>query len=94
MDITPYMNKKQLSQYLGFSRPTIDKYIDGMWTQIPNRYPRYVIAGRRINLYAMIDYMTYKEWLEDKNLVKQVPEFNPIAIARLCGQEGELKWNS
>ena len=72
------------------SRPTVDKYIDGMWQEIPVRYPRYIIAGRRVNLYAMIDYMTYKDWLNDKNLRKQVPEFNPISIARLCGQEGAV----
>ena len=84
----PYMSKKQLSDYLGFSRPTIDKFINGMWQEIPSRYPREVIAGRRISLYAMIDFMTYKEWLADEKLRKQVPEFNPVAIARLCGQEG------
>lgn len=86
--VAPYMSKKMLAEYLQFSRPTIDKIIEGMLQEIPGRYPREVIAGKRISLFAMIDFMTYEEWLMDDKLRKQVPEFNPVAIARLCGQEG------
>ena len=88
MTCLPYMGKKQMASFLGMSRPTLDRYLDGMWKFIPSRYPRYAIAGRRFSLFAVIDYMTYKDWLDDEKLRKQCPEFNPIAIARMCGQEG------
>lgn len=87
----PYMSKGEMSDFFRLSRPTIDKLVKGIWNEIPGRYPRYAIAGRRINLFAMIDFMTYKEWLEDDRLRKQVPVFNPVSIARMCGQEGVAK---
>lgn len=70
-------------------RQTVKIWCDGLEREMwKGRYPQQVVAGKYYNLYALIDYLTYKDRLEDKNLRKTVPEFDPIPIARLCGQEG------
>ena len=85
-----YMSKKALAEDLEFSRPTIDKITAGVQEQINmGRYPRTVIAGRRFNYLAIVDYMTYADGL--KRFPDLVPEFDPVAIARLCGMEGGEK---
>ena len=84
----PYMSKKALGISLDYSQPTINKLVDGLRAEIKaGRYPQYVIAGQRISLYAIIDYLTHRDALNDRFLRDRVPEFDPIAIARLCGQE-------
>lgn len=85
-----YMSKKALAEELGFSRPTIDKITAGVQEQIQRgRYPRTVIAGKRFNYFAVVDYMTYEKGL--RSYPDYVPEFDPVAIARLCGIEGGVK---
>lgn len=87
----PYLSKKDLCSELQMSLPTIDKIVAGLKEQvISGRYSPYVIAGRRYNLYAVIDYLTYKDWLTDSKLKKKCPDFDPIAVARLYGQEGGI----
>lgn len=88
-EIKPYLNMKQLGLALDVSQPFLRKVVDGIRKEISEgRYPEYVIAGRHISLYAVIDYLTYREALKDNALRKKVPQFDPIPIARLCGQEG------
>lgn len=87
--VRPYMSKKDLGLSLNLSQPTINSLVDGMRKEIiAGRYSQYVIAGKRISFYAMIDYLTHKDALNDSLMRKKVPEFDPISIARLCGQEG------
>lgn len=87
--IKPYLNMKQLGLVLDVSQPFLKRVVDGIRLEISEgRYTEYVIAGRLISLYAVIDYLTYRDMLKDNALRKRVPAFDPIAIARLCGQEG------
>ena len=82
------MRKKELGIELDLSRPTINAYVAGLEQEIiKGRYPQYAIAGKRINFYALLDYMTYKDVLEDEKLRKELPDFDPIAVARICGKE-------
>ena len=84
----PYLNMKNLGLELDVSQPFLRKIVDGIRKEISEgRYSNYVIAGRHISLYAVLDYLTYRDMLEDTALRKRVPDFDPIAIARLCGQE-------
>lgn len=49
------------------------------------RYSPYVVAGKLINYYAYVDFLTYEKRLEDKNMRKYVPAFDPQEIEKLCG---------
>lgn len=81
-----YLTKKQLEEELNYSGQTINSLIKGIQEEIAKgRYHRCVIAGNRYNLYAFLDYMTYKKQLVDKNMRKSVPAFDPVAIAEMCG---------
>jgi len=83
---TAYMSRKDLAKELHCSIATVDKLIKGVQDEIgKGRYHRCASAGNRYNLYAVIDYMTYKEQLADKNMRKMVPPFDPSGIAELCG---------
>jgi len=87
--VMPYMSMQGLGLAFAVSQPYLRKIVQGIKREISEgRYSDYVIAGRRISLYAVIDYMTYMDYLNDASLRKRVPSFDPIAIARLCGQEG------
>ena len=88
-ELSPYVNRKKIGTFFDVCYATVNKWVSGIEREISEgRYPQHVIAGKWINLYAVIDYITYKEWLADKSLRKRVPTFDPIPIARLCGQEG------
>lgn len=81
-----YMSKKKIAQELELSIQTLNKYIDGIREQIAKgRYHRTCIAGNRYNVYAIIDYMTYRKELAEKNASKNVPPFDPATIAEESG---------
>lgn len=85
----PYMNRAEIIKYLSISRPTLNRFIRGVESEIPVRYPPEVIAGRWINIYAVLDYMANEDKLKDKFLRKGVREFDPATLAKLCGGEEE-----
>ena len=82
---TPWMSKKDLAKELGCSTSYITKLIEGIRKEIGTRYSPYVIAGERYNFYAIVDYATFRDRLNDKNLREYVPKFNPKEIANLSG---------
>lgn len=88
---TAYLSRNELAQELHYTPKTIDKFIKGVQNEIgKGRYHRCAVAGNRINFYAVVDYMTYREQLEDKNMRKLVPPFDPAGIAELCGYNMQL----
>lgn len=88
---TAYLSKKDLAKELHCSASTVSKLIKGVQDEIgKGRYHRCAVAGNRFNFYAVIDYMTHKDQLADKNMRKLVPPFDPAGIAKLCGYNMEL----
>lgn len=86
-----YLSKKQLCEELNYSIPKVTELIKGVQNEIgKGRYHRCVVAGNRYNLYAIIDYMTYKDSLLDSNMRKYVPAFDPAGIAEMCGYNTKL----
>ncbi len=79
-----YYSNKQLAETFGFSLGTINRRKAGIEKE-RKRYGNYAIAGSRTNLYAFIDYETYREQLEDPIMRKHVPDYNPVEIAAACG---------
>lgn len=88
---TAFLSKKQLAEELNFSEQTISNYIKGIREEIARgRYSKYAIAGNRYNFYVVVDYMKYKDMLNNDNTRKYVPDFNPAEIAELCGYNQKL----
>lgn len=88
---TAYLSRNDLAKELHCSPATIAKLTKGLQDEISKgRYHRCAVAGNRINFYALIDYMTYKDQLADKNMRKLVPPFDPAGIAELCGYNMNL----
>lgn len=88
---TAYLSKSDLAQELHLSTASVSKLIKGVQYEISKgRYHRCAVAGNRFNLYAVIDYMAYKDQLADKNMRKLVPPFDPAGIAELCGYNMSL----
>lgn len=84
-----YANKTEAAKALGISRATIGRMIPGIEREIKaGRYSRYAIADGLINLAVVLDYRKYRNLLEDKNVRKYVPAFDPIEAARMLGEEG------
>lgn len=85
----PYLSKKQLAEELGYGETSIYKLIKGFEEEVNtgNRYSRYAVAGNRYNFFAVIDYMKYKDWLNDPVAKRSVPKFDPAEIADLCGRQ-------
>ena len=82
-----YMNKAQAGRTLGMDRGTVLKLVRGMQDQIEKgRYSKYVVAGRLINMAALLDYIKYKDML-NCNLAKYVPAFDEVEAARCLGEQ-------
>ena len=88
---TAYLSRTDIAKELNYSTRTVDTLIKGVQDEIgKGRYHRCAVAGNRFNFYAIVDYMTYKEQLKDKNMLKLVPPFDPAGIAELCGYNMQL----
>ena len=88
----PYRSIGWVADNLGITKRTVATKIKGIEQEIERgRYNPYVIANDGgsvlINIYAFIDYITYRKRLEDKNMRKYVPEFKPKQVAENCGWE-------
>ena len=83
---TPWMSSKDLAAELGLSVSFIKTVVQEFKAEIEaGRYSPYVVAGERYNFYAIIDFMTFRKRLKDKNMRKYVPPFKPSEIAELSG---------
>lgn len=84
----PYLTFKQVSEETGKCIRVVQKRVKGIREQIElGRYSPYVLpeGEQLVNWYAYIDFLTYRKRLEDKNLRKTVPAFDPAEIERLSG---------
>ena len=81
----PYMSLTEVAKELHISRKMASKARDGIRELIPERYPPAAIAWQKVNVYAVIDYLTNKD-LFDMGVKPRYP-FNPAEIAWICGYE-------
>lgn len=84
------MRREDLAKYLGISAPTVDARCKEMEEEIKKgRYSEKVITKtgglKLINYLAFCDYLHYKDRLQNKNLRKTVPAYDPAAWARELG---------
>lgn len=78
-----WLNRAQLAETLGCSAASANNIFRDIGKLIGTRYPRVVLAGTRVSYVAVIDFLTYKKELSDKNMSKLVPNFKPDEIKEL-----------
>ena len=81
----PYMDAKELAEEFNLSTRTIYTRLKGLEEEISSgRYPRNAVIRDekiiRISSAAILDYMTYRSRLSDRNTRKRVPPYNPRAF--------------
>lgn len=82
----PYMSQGQLAEEFSKTKRTIANRLAGMREEIQKgRYPECAIADDRINYFAFLDYITYYKRLQDKNMRKAVPAFDPSKYMEISG---------
>ncbi|MGN0466217.1 MAG: hypothetical protein ACI4F9_07715 [Lachnospiraceae bacterium] len=82
----PYYPLKQVAEMTGRTVRTVQRKIAGIQREIERgRYSPYALAGNLVNYYVYLDYIKYEKRLEDKNMRKTVPEFDPEEIMRISG---------
>lgn len=91
---TPYITRANLAQELQISIGTVDKRIREIRQEIANkRYSEFAVIKdgglMLVNYLVLIDYMHYRERLLDRNLRKNVPQYDPAKIARELGWYGK-----
>lgn len=88
---SPYLTRKQLMEELGYkSLASVNSLIRGIEGEIGKRYNRYAIAGKRYNFYVVVDYLKYRDDLENPMVRKYLPPFSPQEIADICGFGKEI----
>lgn len=81
-----YMSIQDIMKEFGICRTQVYKLVNGIKDEIKKgRYSPYVVSGTKINFYAIVDYNKFRDLLADKNMRKNVPPFDPAAIAEVCG---------
>lgn len=81
------MRRDDLAKYLGISAPTVDARCKEMEEEIKRgRYSERVITKlggiKLINYLAFCDFLHYRDRLQNKNLRKTVPPYDPAAWAK------------
>ena len=89
----PYLKKDAIATEFDMCKNTVSNRVKEIEKEIKaGRYSDYAIIQDGnillINLLVFIDYMTYRQRLQKKNLRKNVPAFRPDLIAR------EIGWNN
>lgn len=88
----PYITKKQIAEELEISPNTVKSRIQEIEEEIKNgRYDEYAVIrdGQllAVNYFVWIDFLTYRQRLQEKNLRKFVPPFDPKKVAPYAGLE-------
>ena len=88
----PYKNISGIAQEFGVTTETVKKRLTELREQIKKgRYSRYAVISDGkivlINVYVFIDFLTYRQQLNDVNMAKCVPLFDPRTVAEMCGWE-------
>ena len=83
-----YATRAQIAQDFKISMGTVDSRIKDILSE-KERYGDFAVidgdGSVRVNQLAFIDYMKYKKRLDDRNLRKGVPPYDPVQIAKEIG---------
>lgn len=73
---------------LGVGRNKIYTLLTGIEREMQSgRYSRYAVADRLVNKAVLLDYLKYRNMLENKNLRRYVPPYNEAEAARMMGEK-------
>lgn len=72
-----YANRSELSRLFDVSRATVYRRVQGIERLIGDRYNAYAVLENLVSVAVFADYSKYHARLEDKNMKKYVPPFNP-----------------
>lgn len=84
----PYLTIQQIAKETDRTDRTVRNRIKGIKEQILlGRYSPYAYIEDEglVNWYAYVDFLKWRKQLEDKNLRKSVPDFNPAEIEMISG---------
>jgi hypothetical protein len=70
---------------LGYKASSVNTLIKGFQKEVGTRYNRYAVLENRYNLFAVIDYLKYRNRLKDETTRKSVPPFDASEVAEMCG---------
>ncbi|MGN0393863.1 MAG: hypothetical protein ACI4EF_00705 [Coprococcus sp.] len=91
---SPYITRARISQEFDMSLGSVDKRIKEIKSEIEKgRYSEMAIIKDggfcMVNYLVFIDYMKNRGRLTEKNLRKNVPDYNPKAVAYEIGWYGD-----
>ena len=89
----PYKTVDEVADDIHKTKRTVDNRLNEMQGLVRSgRYSEYAIIQdegiKLVNVPCFIDFLKYRKALQDRNVSKNVPAFNPEEILRICG------WNS
>lgn len=89
-DEKEYIDKDELAKAINVTKDTAKKYILEVEKLIQDgTYPKYAILRNgkvlRVNYYAIIHYLTFADYLKNKNAKKHVPTLNIEHIREFLG---------
>lgn len=87
---SPFVTRATVANELSISLGTVDNRIKEIKNEIKNgRYGDFAIINSGglvlINYFVLIDYLFYRQRLREKNLRKNVPDYDPKKIANEIG---------
>lgn len=85
-----YANKSEISRIFGVSPGTVYNKVRGIEAEIGRRYNRYAILDNLVSIEVFADYMKYNKSLADKNLRKNMPDFNMTDARAYLVENGML----
>lgn len=84
---SPWKTKKELAERYSMTTRTVSERVKGIQEEVKNgRYNRMAViedSEVKVNEYVFIDYCKYKKHLENPQLRKCVPPFEPGLIRQL-----------
>lgn len=90
----PVTNIKGLTEQFKISDRTARTMVKEM-EQHRNRYGDLAVINsdglKRVNVLAFTDYFAHRKELQEPNLAKQLPDYDPAEVARQLGFYGEIE---
>lgn len=86
----PYITVDEVAKEIHKTKRTVDNRLNEMQGLVKSgRYSEYAIIQdegiKLVNAPCFIDFLKYRKALQDHNVSKHVPLFNPEEIMKICG---------
>ncbi|MCD7937794.1 MAG: hypothetical protein LUG98_13125 [Tannerellaceae bacterium] len=92
---TPFTNIKGLTEQFKISDRTARTMVKEMEQHRDDRYGDLAVINsdglKRINVLAFTDFFAHRKELQEPNLAKQLPSYNPMSVAQQLGFYGETE---